>query len=252
MTMAAPRFAIYLAPGEPFRSFGAQWLGRDADAGVPLPLPKDLGPRPDAWVAAPAHYGLHATLKPPFRLAAGTDAPMLDAAARDFARGRDAFHARLTLRALRGFLAWCLDDGTERHDSHDSHEGARQMHALADSCVRAFEPFRAPPTEAELRKRKPDQLTAAQRRMLEAWGYPYVFETFTFHITLTGMLDAAAQAAALAQLAPASQMLCATPMHVDGIAVFVQPEPGADFLVARHYGFNGSTRDGAGAAFLGS
>jgi hypothetical protein len=197
-------------------------------------------------VAAPAHYGLHATLKPPFRLAAGTDGPMLDAAARDFAHGVDAFHARLTLRALRGFLAWCLDDGTE------SHEGARQMHALADGCVLAFEPFRAPPTEAELRKRKPDQLSAAQRRMLEAWGYPYVFETFTFHITLTGMLDAAAEAAALAQLAPASQQLCSAPMHVDGIAVFVQPEPGADFLVARHYGFNGSTRDGAGAAWLAS
>lgn len=243
MTMAAPRFAIYLAPAEPFRTFGAQWLGRDADAGTPLPLPKGLAPRPDAWVAAPAHYGLHATLKPPFRLAAGTDARMLDAAARDFARGLDAFHARLT---LRGFLAWCLDDGAESHD------GARRMHALADGCVRAFEPFRAPPTEAELRKRKPDQLSAAQRRMLEAWGYPYVFETFTFHITLTGMLDAAAQAAALAQLAPASQSLCSAPMHVDGIAVFVQPEPGADFRVARHYGFNGSTRDGAGAAWLAS
>ncbi|WP_454763174.1 DUF1045 domain-containing protein [Cupriavidus campinensis] len=243
MTMAAHRYAIYLAPAEPFRTPGAQWLGRDADTGASLPLPKGMARRPPEWVKAPAHYGLHATLKPPFRLAAGMDAAMLDAAARDFARGREAIDARLTLRALRGFLAWCLDDGAE---------GPRQVHALADHCVRAFERFRAPPTEDELRKRRPDQLTAAQRRMLETWGYPYVFETFTFHITLTGMLDAAAEATALAQLAPASARLCETPLHVDGVSIFVQPAPGADFIVGRHYGFNGGTRDGAGAAWLES
>lgn len=241
MTMAAHRYAIYLAPAEPFRTFGAQWLGRDADTGASLPLPKGLAPRPADWVKAPAHYGLHATLKPPFRLADGTDGAMLDAAAREFARGLAPFEARLTLRALRGFLAWCLDEDGE---------GVRPMHALADGCVRAFDRFRAAPTEAELHRRKPAQLTAAQRRHLDTWGYPYVFDTFTFHITLTGMLDAAAEADALAQLTPPSAALCATPLPVDGIAIFVQPEPGADFLVARHYGFNGSTRDGAGAAHL--
>lgn len=240
--MQAHRYAIYLAPAEPFRTFGAQWLGRDADTGATAPLPPGMAERPDEWVEAPAHYALHATLKPPFRLADGTDARLLDTEARAFARGRAAFDVPLTMHALRGFLAWCLDDAEG--------EGGRQMHDLADDCMRAFERFRAPATAAEKSRRRPDRLTAAQRAMLDAWGYPYAFDTFTFHITLTGLLDAASEDAAFAQLSPACGRLLETPLHVDAISVFVQPEPGADFIVARHYAFDGTTVDGAGAPYL--
>jgi len=242
MTMQAHRYAIYLAPGEPFRTFGAQWLGRDADTGRAMALPPGMAPRPAEWVKAPAHYALHGTLKPPFRLADGTDAPMLDAAVRAFASGRSRFDAPLTLRALRGFLAWCLDDA-EAH-------GGRQMHELADDCVRAFDHFRAPATPDELARRRPEQLTTAQREMLDTWGYPYMFDTFIFHITLSGMLDAANEAAAFAQLSTGCGKLLEAPLHVDGISVFVQPESGADFIAARHYGFDGSIIDGAGAPYL--
>jgi putative phosphonate metabolism protein len=242
MTMQAHRYAIYLAPAEPFRTFGAQWLGRDADTGAAMPLPAGMAERPAEWVEAPAHYALHATLKPPFRLADGTDASMLDAAARAFAHGRKAFDAPLTLRALRGFLAWCLDDGDG--------SGGQRMHELADDCMRAFERFRAPATVEEMNRRRPHRLTDVQRAMLDAWGYPYAFDTFTFHITLTGMLDAASEAAAFARLSAGCGKLLESPLHVDGISVFVQPAPGADFFVARHFGFDGTTIDGAGAPYL--
>ncbi|CAG9182894.1 hypothetical protein LMG23992_04853 [Cupriavidus laharis] len=235
--MQVHRYAIYLAPGEPFRTFGSQWLGRDADTGAALPHPD----RPQAWVDAPAHYGLHATLKPPFRLAEGADALMLDAAARAFAKERAAFDAPLVLRSLRGFLAWCLDENTA---------GARQTHALADACVQAFELFRAPASADEVARRKPDQLTAAQRQMLEAWGYPYVFDTFKFHITLTGMLAPADADAALGRLSADCRTLLEAPLRVDGISVFVQPKAGEDFVVGRHYGFDGRAVDGAGASYL--
>ncbi|TDF59620.1 DUF1045 domain-containing protein [Cupriavidus sp. L7L] len=238
MTMHAHRYAIYLAPGEPFRTFGSQWLGRNADSGAAAPMPPGFTAPPSEWVRAPAHYGLHATLKPPFRLAEGTDAAQLDAAARAFARGRAAFDTPLALRSLRGFVAWCLA------------ETSPPMQALADASVVAFERFRAPPAPAELARRVPEQLSAAQRKMLDAWGYPYVFETFVFHITLTGMLDAASEAAALARLSADSGKLLETPLHVDGISVFVQPQAGDDFIVGRHYGFDGGIDDGAGAAYL--
>ncbi|QYY28747.1 MULTISPECIES: DUF1045 domain-containing protein [Cupriavidus] len=239
MTMQAHRYAIYLAPGGPFRTFGCQWLGRDADTGIALAH----ADRPQAWIDAPAHYGLHATLKPPFRLATGTEAGQLDAAARAFAQARAAFDAPLVLRSLRGFLAWCLDENTA---------GARDMHALADASVQAFEPFRAPATPEEVARRKPDQLTAAQRLMLEAWGYPYVFDTFKFHITLTGMLAPMDADAALARLSADCRTLLESPLHVDGISVFVQPKAGQDFVVGRHYGFDGRVRNGAGARYLES
>lgn len=238
----AHRYAIYLAPAEPFRSFGAQWLGRDADTGTVLPLPQGIAQRPAAWIEAPAHYALHATLKPPFRLAEGTDAAMLDGAMRAFAAARQPFDAPLTLRALRGFLAWCLDDADG--------QGGRQMHALADACVSEFDRFRAPPTAAEIARRDPAKLSPAQRRHLDAWGYPYVFDTFTFHITLTGMLDAADEAEAFGMLSAAGGRLLERPLHVDGVSVYVQQEAGADFVAARHYRFDGSTVDGAGVSCL--
>lgn len=81
-------------------------------------------------------------------------------------------------------------------------------------------------------------------------GYPYVFGTFVFHITLTGMLDAAGQRAAMAQLEAAGGKLLQAPLHVDRISVFVQPAAGEDFVVARHYGFDGSIADGAGVEHL--
>ena len=239
MTQAAYRYAIYLSPSGPLHSFGSQWLGRDADTGATLTPPPDMPAAPADWVRAPAHYGLHATLKPPFRLADGANGAMVDAAARDLARRQAPFDAPLALRALRGFVAWGLADG-----------GSPPVQALADACVRAFDPLRAPPSAQELARRAPEQLSDAEQRMLEAWGYPYVFGAFVFHITLTGMLDAVGQRAAMAQLEAAGGKLLQTPMQVDRISVFVQPAPGEDFVVARHYGFYGSTADGAGAAYL--
>lgn len=234
--MQAHRYAIYLAPAEPFRTFGAQWLGAAA-----LPAPADDDARRPAWVEAPAHYGLHATLKPPFRLAEGTDAGLLDRTARVFARGRMAFNVPLELRALRGFIAWCLGEHPE---------GVRQMHALADDAVRAFEPFRAPATPAELARRNPDRLSDAQRAMLTQWGYPYLFETFAFHITLSGMLAEPDLHDAMALLERLSAPLRDVPLHVDGISIFVQPAAGDDFIIGRHYAFDGTVTDGVGAAYL--
>ncbi|NUO87983.1 MAG: DUF1045 domain-containing protein [Cupriavidus sp.] len=241
MTQAAYRYAIYLSPSGPLAAFGNHWLGRDADTGAMLPAPADLPAAPPEWIGAPARYGLHATLKPPFRLADGANVAMVDAAARDLARRQTPFDAPLALRALRGFVAWTLADG-----------GSPPMQALADACVLAFDSLRAPPSAQELARRAPDSLSAEERRMLDAWGYPYVFGTFVFHITLTGMLDGASQRAAIAQLETVSGKLLQAPLHVDRISVFVQPARGEDFVVARHYGFDGSITDGAGAAYLGA
>ncbi|SAI71467.1 putative phosphonate metabolism protein [Bordetella ansorpii] len=237
----AYRYALYLAPAEPWRRAGAQWLGRCPDTGLLLPPSADADPRQPGWTADPRHYGLHATLKPPFRLRAGRTPDSLDDAVLCLAAIAEPFSVQLECQALRGFLAWRL--------AGDAGEQAPML-SLAAEAVRQLDGWRAPPTEAELARRRGSPLSPQHEAMLERWGYPYVFEHFTFHITLTGRLDGPEMQDAQARIRAFSDPLCRTPMPVRDISLYVQPEPGAPFLVARHYGFDGTVADGAAAGYL--
>ncbi|MCH3788369.1 DUF1045 domain-containing protein, partial [Campylobacter jejuni] len=98
--------------------------------------------------------------------------------------------------------------------------------------------------------RQAHALSPEQQAMLARWGYPYVFDTFTFHITLTGKLDGHALEQAQAGIAAFADPLRGQRMTVPGVSVYVQPRAGADFIAARHYHFDGSHADAAGAAYL--
>lgn len=240
MLRPAYRYAVYLAPADPWLTIGRQWLGRCEDTDQALPRKPNVDIRLDTWTKAPRTYGLHATLKPPFRLADGKSPLALDRAVRTLARQQESFGITLECKNLRGFLAWCAADK----------RGLMRIKALSNASINELDHFRSPPTPEELARRKPAQLTPTEREMLTRWGYPYAFETFTFHITLTGQLDEPSRYAAQQQLASLCTPAMQAPMPVKTISVYVQPEPGADFIAARHYAFDGSTRDAAGAIFL--
>lgn len=146
------------------------------------------------------------------------------------------------MRALRGFLAW-------RIASSDA-DGRARINALAAAAVRGLDDLRAAPGADELARRQAHALSPEQQAMLARWGYPYVFDTFTFHITLTGKLDGEALEQARAGIAAFADPLRGQPMPVPGVSVYVQPEAGADFIAARHYRFDGGHVDAAGAAYL--
>jgi hypothetical protein len=217
---------------------GRAWLGRDEETGLRIPRGRDDDPRLNAWTDAPRHYGLHATLKPPFRLRPGATASGLDGKLRELARAQAPFGIALTLRELRGFLAWRLTEDAASH---------ARIRFLADSMVRDLDAYRAPPVQADIARRHPEQLDPLQRRMLAQWGYPYVFDAFTFHITLTGKLDTAELDHARDLLHARAARKLDGAMPVEAVSVYVQPRPGDAFIVARHYGFDGTTRDAAGA-----
>lgn len=237
----AHRYALYFAPPQPWRDVGARWLGRCADTGELLAPAPGSDPRQAAWTEAPRHYGLHATLKPPFRLSEGRTPDSLDQAVRTLARTIQPFDVALRCQALRGFLAWRL---------HGEPSGQAAMQALAAEAVRALDDWRAPPTEAELARRRATPLTPAHEAMLARWGYPYVFDQFVFHITLTGLLDDAAMREAAARIEALDAPLRGRPVPVRAVSLYVQPEAGAPFLAARHYGFDGGRLDAAGASWL--
>lgn len=183
-TAGFARYAVFFTP-EPgaLADFGAAWLGWDSAAGRACAHPDVPGlPTPVADLTArPRKYGFHGTIKPPFRLATGTDAAGLQAAVAAFCAGA----VPVTLHGLRiarigGFVA-LVPDGP-----------ADALAALAAAAVEALDTFRAPPTDAEIARRNPDRLTARQRAMLTRWGYPYTHDEFRFHMTLTGPLGARA------------------------------------------------------------
>lgn len=232
------RYALYLLPPEPWYALGTRWLGRCARRNEAIasehrqPLARDAGvdiATLDRWTEAPRHYGLHATLKPPFRLAGTHTVDALDAALRRFAVQHRPLTIEPVLQTLRGFLAWRLRHGDPARDA---------LHAFADACVREFDTFRAPPPPSELARRRHAGLSPAQERHLQHWGYPYVFDTFTFHITLTGKLAHGEQLACYRALEAANAALPPT-LLIDHVALFTQAAPDAAFTVARVYRFDG-------------
>ncbi|MEQ8585630.1 MAG: DUF1045 domain-containing protein [Thalassobaculaceae bacterium] len=228
---AAPRYALYVAPapGSPLAEFGADWLGRDCATGETRPQPSVAGVeagRLADLTASARGYGFHATIKPPFYLRAGRSEAELVAAFAAFAASREAFDVRLGLRSLGGFLALMMTPPDHR------------MNALAADAVRELDPFRAPPSAAELDRRRAAGLSAQQETLLQQWGYPYVMGEFRFHMTLSARLpDGPERDAVVAALAPRAETVTAEPFRVDAVALFKQPEKGADFVQVQRFGF---------------
>ena len=222
------RVAVYYAPraDDPLAVAAANWLGRDAEANAPRRQP-DL-PDMAAITADPRGYAFHATLKPPMRLAAGRDwFALVDATAALAGRIAPFELPALAVSDVHGFLA--LRETVP----------CPALQSLADLCVAELDGFRIPPDEAELARRRRAGLSAEQDAMLVRWGYPYVFETWFFHMTLTRRLSEAEKAiyrpAAEAWFAEAVRV----PRMVADICLFTQAGAGAPFTIAERFPLRG-------------
>lgn len=219
--MSRMRVGLYYSPAldDPLWARAAQWLGRDPASGKSVPQP-DL-PDIAEITAEPRLYGFHATLKPPMVLSEEVRWDEVVAAMRSIASSIRAFDLPgLRVADLHGFLA--LREAAP----------SPALQALADACVAGADHLRAPAGPAELARRRRIGLSPAQDANLRAWGYPYVFATWTFHMTLTRRLSAAEHAC----LRPAAEawfaLALARPRRVTDICLFVQGEPGKPFLLA--------------------
>lgn len=227
------RCAIYFTPSRehPLTRAAAAWLGRDAFGNVVTEPVEDerLSAREVAFHTASARrYGFHATIKAPFELADGQTLDALDAALADFARQtRPVTIDRLVLARLDGFFALVPQ------------QSSAALQELAGEVVRSFDDFRAPLSQADIARRNPEALTAAEVANLLQWGYPYVFETFQFHMTLTGRVAGEEEARVRAVLERRFAPFIDAPLAVDGLALFEEPEPGAPFVVRSHHALTG-------------
>jgi hypothetical protein len=224
------RYAIYYAPPAECLLWAkaSAWLGRDAYSGravarPPLPGLEDLDL--DALTSDPRSYGFHATLKAPFELAQDrTEAGLLDFS-RAFADAQPPFQAAIAPTRLGRFHAFRTIGVPAA------------MRALHDACVEAFDPFRAPMSAFDLDRRRKAGLTPDQDRRLVEWGYPYIFEDFRFHMTLTNALREEAVSARIATALAAYFANETGPHLFDGVAVFKQDHRNAPFRILERFAF---------------
>lgn len=216
--MTAPRWALYFAPSAALGQLGQQWLSDTFEPAA-------------SWTTAPRRYGFHATLKAPFRLAPGYALSDLKAAVALWSRVQHPFPVRLSVQWLGNFLALRPVTKTD----------IEALSGLAASAVEQLDPFRAELSAAEQQRRLAAPLTVRERELLARWGYPYVFEAFRFHCTLTEPLPSAIGPRLFALAEQHFNGVLSEPTPIDRVVLAEEPVPGADFVIVASFRLGAST-----------
>lgn len=216
------RFAIYYAPSATSHLWerAAAWLGRDSSDGKLLngPLAGIDRDRLLNLTQSANRYGFHATLKAPMALVDGAGEADLRAAITAFA----SEHAPLDLgkprlASLDGFLALLVDNNEALQD-------------FAAHVVERFDIFRAPMTAKDRAARAGRHLSARQTELLDAYGYPYVFDEFRFHMTLTDRLADADRVEIMQAAKTWFNPVLEEPLLLDRLALYHEPDTGKPFV----------------------
>lgn len=219
------RYGIYFTPTahDPLLRVAANWLGRNAFNGMVVRTPVIGAVKPEeisALTEEPRRYGFHATIKAPFRLHENYEEHQMLSSMMHFASGYQAVVLPpLKVAQIGPFFALVPS------------EPCAALQQLANDVVVHFERFRAPLNAAELAKRKPEKMDDLHRSNLEQWGYPYVFEQFRFHMTLTGAVPAEQQAHVRNVLDVFFAPVLSEPVKINNLALFTEAESGAPFEV---------------------
>ncbi|WP_282022254.1 DUF1045 domain-containing protein [Ruegeria faecimaris] len=223
--MTFTRYAIYFAPPATaeWTQFATRWLGWDMEAGTEVAHPGLDGVDVAAVTEVPRKYGLHATMKPPFRLREGQSVTALQEACATLAASQCAIMMEgLEIARLGRFLALRPLGDTSA------------LNALAAACVQELDMFRSPPSAAELDHRRASRLTPDQDANLVIWGYPYVLNAFRFHITLSGRLDKPVLDSVQRTLENHLGPLLPKPFRIADLALMGEAEDGRFHLIHRY------------------
>lgn len=224
------RYALYFAPDSDTAWWraGNQWLGRDSEVVQDLPQPPINDIKPDlqhSLTREARRYGFHATLKAPFRLAPGYTEAALHLALQEFCGHQTP------VRELAPSVQWMGNFLALRPTKNQA-----TINELAFACVQQFDHFRAPMSEADLARRQQHPLSARQQALLMQWGYPYTQEEFRFHMTLTDRLEPGPLANSF-HVAAQTYFDLDTPLDINGLALFTEHQPGADFQLSARFPF---------------
>lgn len=211
------RYAIYHLPDDPaFAQWGAEWLNWDICRGKPT----GIGER--EWTHTPRRYGFHATLKAPFVPCKEVQVADISAQlTRVLSRHGPISLGKLEIARLGRFLAFVPENAPA------------SIRSLAHDIVKSLDPFRAPFTDNEF-KRRASGLGPERLANLRQWGYPHVGDLFRFHMTLTDRLADAQLEQVHAALTSHPPPL-PVPFQVSSVSIVGEDEDGFFHLIERQY-----------------
>lgn len=223
-----PRYALYFTPppGHLLTLAGDRWLRRgDSDLGLIMGM--KAAKSHQLLIEEPRRYGFHATLKAPFRLNPRKSRSELILAIAEFSRlQRPCPVGPLRIARLGNTFALKPRSPTPFARS------------FASRVVSTFDRFRAPLDSWELKRRMQAPLDDVETTHLVTWGYPYVFERFDFHMTLTGAVDATEHDQVQRCLEAVFGPTLDDDFAIDAITLCEQENPDSDFVSVKRFQFN--------------
>lgn len=226
------RVAIYYAPDidHVFWKLGTSWLGRCPARQITLDQPPISGVDVETFrnvTRSARRYGWHATLKAPFQLHESGRLSALHDQMAIFAKSNLKLHLpQLVVRRSGNFLALMLS------------EPSQLLQNFASQCVREFHPYARPLSDADLARRRNVDLSAEQDQLLQTWGYPYVMDEFSLHMTLTDDLTDLSDVQVFNIIEKAQEWFAPildAPFEIDALSLFIEPIAGGDFIWADRY-----------------
>jgi len=209
------RYAIFYCPTGDLASIGSSWLGWDSATGEDVDHPEGTALDIPALTKTPRKYGLHATLKAPFHLTEDSTLSDVQATAKQFA----ATQAPLDIGPLspvyqNGFIG-LRPSGPQT-----------QLRDFSAEIVRRFDSHRATLSPSDITRRRKSRLSPQQDAQMLEWGYPYIFDDFHFHLTLTGRVKPEQAESVIAELRPIITPALPDPFVIDAITIAAQDSVG--------------------------
>jgi Protein of unknown function (DUF1045) len=221
------RHAIYYVPAVAtlWWKLGSQWLSNSPDGFDSIPEFRGINRlRREQLIRKPAGYGWHATLVAPFHLRADRTQEEFSERLRTVAAQQRPFELKVRVGLLSGFAAILPAPPSTGH-----------IDRLASTAVTQFDEFRAPLTLNEYKRRRTSICDSREIEHLERWGYPYVFDRYRFHMTLTDQITPLEAKRVLTWWNKIVDRL--GPLPIDEFSWCVEPQAGAPFAIRERFRF---------------
>jgi hypothetical protein len=221
------RHAIYYVPPAAtlWWKLGSAWLSNSPGSCDSIPDFRGIDRvRREQLIRKPAVYGWHATLVAPFHFRADRSHEEFSERLRTVTVRQRPFQLKVRAGLLSGFAAILPEPAS-----------TAPIHELASTAVIQFNEFSAPLTLSEYQRRRGLLSDRRELEYLERWGYPYVFDRYRFHMTLTDRLTPLEAKSVLSWWNEVADRL--GPLPIAELCWCIQPQPGASFVIRERFGF---------------